>query len=395
MTKPLTKEKITQRIKEKHGDRYIYFLDDVDYKNQYSKMKIKCKQCGYEFFQTIKGHMSGRGCPKCAQKIRNKSRQPSIEELFDKLAKIHNGVYKYPQKIYENNRTKINIECTICGNVFTQTIGQHLTGCGCPHCANAKNADRCRSTIQEFIKKVQNIYGDQIGFDKTEYKGATQKTWFFCKKCQRYFLQTPASLLSGHACQFCGRAAGMEKRSIKPSAIIDRLVELYGDDFTYYKEKITRINRKAPFTCKHCKKTFYATPKQLLMGNGCPKCKRSRGERFISKWLKENNINFIEQKSFSDCRDKQPLPFDFFLPDYNMCIEFQGPQHFNAHFFITRTKSKEKGNELFETQKRHDQIKKDYCKKNGIQLREIKYTKSLSTTQKSLENIIEDCKIRS
>lgn len=39
----------------------------------------------------------------------------------------------------------------------------------------------------------------------------------------------------------------------------------------------------------------------------------SKGERQIKEFLLNNSINFIQEKRFEDCRDKNPLPFDFYL----------------------------------------------------------------------------------
>jgi len=48
----------------------------------------------------------------------------------------------------------------------------------------------------------------------------------------------------------------------------------------------------------------------------------------IREWLETNKVKFISQKWFNSCRDKRPLPFDFYLPDLEMCIEYDGSQHF-------------------------------------------------------------------
>jgi len=61
-----------------------------------------------------------------------------------------------------------------------------------------------------------------------------------------------------------------------------------------------------------------------LNGKGCPTWNESKGERKIKIFLKDNNIKFISQKRFNNCRNKYTLPFDFYLPEYNICIEYNG-----------------------------------------------------------------------
>ena len=118
---------------------------------------------------------------------------------------------------------------------------------------------------------------------------------------------------------------------------------------------------------------------------GCPYCTRikSKGEEYIAKWLSNKNILFIREKRFKDCRDKNPLPFDFYLLDYNLCIEFQGQQHYRNSFYIAMKKSKEKGLKLYNKMQLHDKIKKEYCLQNNINFLEIKYNENIEDILKA------------
>ena len=87
----------------------------------------------------------------------------------------------------------------------------------------------------------------------------------------------------------------------------------------------------------------------------------------LEKW----NYNITRQKIFEDCRDKNCLPFDCYLDDYNVCIEYDGEQHFRPVRF-----GKQKFQDTldkFEITKKHDAIKNDYCKKNNIPLIRVPY----------------------
>lgn len=68
--------------------------------------------------------------------------------------------------------------------------------------------------------------------------------------------------------------------------------------------------------------------------------------------------------------DIRPLPFDFYLPEYNICIEYDGEQHNRSvkHFG---------GDKAFYTRIKHDNIKNEYCKNNGISLLRIPYFKNI------------------
>jgi very-short-patch-repair endonuclease len=108
---------------------------------------------------------------------------------------------------------------------------------------------------------------------------------------------------------------------------------------------------------------------------GCPGCSESYGEEKIFIYLKNNNIDHIRQKRFYDCRNKKPLPFDFYLPNYNLCIEYDGHQHFEATNKINKKVfTKDESIRLFEQVQKHDNIKDEYCKLSNIELLRIPYT---------------------
>ena len=99
-------------------------------------------------------------------------------------------------------------------------------------------------------------------------------------------------------------------------------------------------------------------------------CLRSKGEEKLSRILTQNNVAFIPQYHTETLKsDKNyPLYFDFYLPDYNTVIEYQGEQHYNpiSRGFYDETS--------FEELKRRDELKKEWCKTNKIKMIEIPYT---------------------
>ena len=107
-----------------------------------------------------------------------------------------------------------------------------------------------------------------------------------------------------------------------------------------------------------------------MRGIGCPICNESKGEKEIRIFLENNAIKYSRNKRFNKCKDKKTLPFDFYLPKYNLCIEYDGLQHFKSIEFW--------GGEIsLLEQKQRDQIKTTFCKENNIKLRRIKYDENI------------------
>lgn len=105
-------------------------------------------------------------------------------------------------------------------------------------------------------------------------------------------------------------------------------------------------------------------------------------EDFVEKWLIENNIKHIRQYIIKECRYKKPLPFDFYLPEYEILIEVQGEQHY-------RPVDKFGGEKSYQLQLKKDAIKKQYCDYHNITLillsyKDIKSKKYIEILKKSL-----------
>ena len=96
----------------------------------------------------------------------------------------------------------------------------------------------------------------------------------------------------------------------------------------------------------------------------CGKCTlHSYGEEIIKDYLCNHHINFVEQKHFIGCNNILSLPFDFYLPDYNLAIEYDGEMHYKVTTL---------NNDLVGQQQR-DNIKTKYCEENDIILLRIPY----------------------
>jgi hypothetical protein len=135
-------------------------------------------------------------------------------------------------------------------------------------------------------------------------------------------------------------------------------------------EEYVNTETKIKHKCKVCEHKWSVKPGNILAGKGCPKCNESHGEKNISNYLNINHIAYIPQYTFDDCKDVRKLPFDFYIPELNMCIEYDGEQHFKAvdHFG---------GEEGLKIRQLHDKIKTSYCEQNNILLLRINYDEDI------------------
>jgi len=185
-----------------------------------------------------------------------------------------------------------------------------------------------------------------------------------CKLCSRQWVTSWNDLLNSKGCFECStKRAGLQRR-IPLGKVIEE----------FAKQKLTILDPssyistaiKVLVKCNVCDYEFSTDYHSIGNNHGCPKCKSSHGEKAIHQFLIANSINYTAEKSFADCRHKKPLPFDFYLPDYNVCIEFQGILHEKAIPFFG-------GEKHLADQQMRDKIKKDYCLNKNINFLEISY----------------------
>ncbi len=351
-----------------HGEKYNY--DKVEYKNTMTYVEIICPFHG-TFSQKPKNHIKGRGCPKCGGTCKL-----TQSEFIEKSTKLHNNKYCYKFVVYKNYEHKVKIICPIHGD-FKQSPHMHLKGQGCPKCGGTG-----KLTQSDFIEKSKKIHKNKYDYSLSFYKKYEEKLIIVCK-IHGQFLQTPHMHLSGNGCPSCSKNV---KRSLKNFIKISN--DIHNFKYNYDKTKYVNDRTKVVITCqKHG--DFEVVPNAHIFGaTGCHRCQSSKGEGLIRKYLIEQNIQFKEQKKFSDCVNKRCLPFDFYIPDKNLLIEFQGYHHFNV---VKRSKELDDNALKLNLEKiqKNDKIKKEWCKKNNVKLLEISYLEKKDINEILKNNLLD------
>jgi hypothetical protein len=186
-------EDFIAKSKETHGNKYDY--RNTRYVNSTTKVNIVCKEHG-EFLQMPSVHKNGMGCQKCG-----KNHIPSNYEFIEKSKEMHGDNYEYPNILYLNNSTPVNIVCKIHGT-FKQRPDCHLRGGGCFQCRNKTIQLQKRKTIDVFMQESDEVHGDTYDYSKVEYIDSDSKIIIICKK-HGEFLQCPRHHLRGGGCIKC------------------------------------------------------------------------------------------------------------------------------------------------------------------------------------------------
>lgn len=352
-----TKEFITKATSIHNG---FYNYSKVKYVNARKHVVIICPEHG-EFKQIPANHLLGQNCMVCFLESQTKC----VNKFISEANAIHNNKYDYSKVEYKTTKDKVIIICPKHGE-FEQSPRGHLKGYECLLCGINKR----RKTNEMFVKESKEMHGDLYDYSKAKYVDAHSKVVIICP-IHGEFEQVASRHALGTGCNACSSIRVGKSFSDDTETFIRKARMKHGDLYNYslshYVNGFTNLTIICP---KHGE--FEQLPSNHKCGAGCPTCNNSSGEHAIREILLNSEIEFEPEYGFDDCININPLPFDFYLPELNTCIEYDGIQHFEPVDFFG-------GEEKFNEIKKRDKIKTDYCKDNNITLLRIRYDEDVSS----------------
>ena len=249
-------------------------------------------------------------------------------------------------------------------------------------------------TLGQFIERANILHNNLYDYSKTIYTNTNSKVKIICPT-HGEFEQRASGHLTGQGCKQCGYSKNRDytlrisHNKLSLQNFINTAKSIHGHKYDY--SLVEYINNKTniDIICQN-HGLFKQRPDTHLSGYGCKKCKTSIGETKIRAFLNLHNIEFEEQKTFEDCKNKIKLRFDFYIPVLNLCIEFQGSQHYKPYSFGSNKSKEDLINNLLDTQKR-DKIKKDYCTNKLVNLLIIPYWQIKEIDQLLVNLAIQPC----
>ena len=340
--------------------------------------KSKCEH-PHEWYGTINHRNNGTGCPFCAQKqicVCN-----SLAGLRPNLASEWHPTKNKNLKpelvaIFSSKRVwwLCNKSTCVHPHEWQAIISSRVAGHNCPFCAkkqicvcNSLAALRPDIAAEWHPTKNKNLKPDMVSIY------SNKKVWWLCNKSTcihpHEWQATVSSRSEGHNCPFCAR---------KQICVCNSLAKLrpgVAAEWHPFKNKnltpeLVAINshKKAWWKCakkSHQWKTTIRYRTRINIGTNCPLCSSSKGEKMVKEILDRRQISYIAQYRIGP-RDSNPLRIDFYLPDHNLAIEFDGMQHFEPVDFFG-------GEEGFQRRRLLDLTKDIYCVRRKIHILRLHY----------------------
>lgn len=213
---------------------------------------------------------------------------------------------------------------------------------------------RKKYTIQEVKNIIRKKGGECL---ETVYKNNKTNMKFKCDNCSNIWTTNFKAInVQNNWCPYC---SGRHNNNLQFAQLL--AISRGGKCLS-----IVYKNNKTPmrWKCGTCNRFWSARLDRVKSGTWCPHCRKSWGERAVSKYLDNKDIKYESEYILPECNYQR---FDFYIPEYNTAIEYDGIQHFKIHGRYSRT--------LEELEKRQsmDVKKTIYCLKKNIKLIRIAF----------------------
>lgn len=292
----------------------------------------------------------------------------------------------------------IEVQCDICGvikKITWQNYKKYVKEDGEYHCKRCVK-ERVKNTIKTKLINSKSFYDWCIEHNRLdilnrwnyELNGCSPKDVLF-GTAKKYYFKCPKGIHPSELKHIVSFTSGQEGsiECIACNSIGQYLLDTYGQDalekyWDYEKNNKLGLDpfeinkgshKKIWIKCQDVlfHDSYFVQCNDFVRGNRCPQCKKSKGEKRIEEYLINNNfvkdIDYIPQKEFEGLigLGGKNLSYDFYLPQYNLLIEYQGEFHDGT----VRNQSKKK----YQKQVEHDRRKAEYADNHNIKLLPIWY----------------------
>lgn len=360
----MTKDEYVKKVNDKYGLNRYYVIGE--YKNNKSKILIKCNVCGHTWDVNAGNFINvcKIGCPKCSCKKTHDEAKLTTDEIVKRGKELYGDRYSYDKvdSLNRDEKGRVCFTCNVCKTDFWERPVLFLSKnrrkkFNCPNCVKI-DKELKKEKIKEKENKPRRVHDTESFIEKLNKKFPgfyDTSDVVYTKYTENVILYHEGKKIETSPASIFGNKKPIVQNKIKDlDGFIKRSKIVHRGKYTYEKSIYNGAHNPLIITCP-IHGDFEQAPCNHLNGHGCPHCNDSTLELIVDKMLSENEINYIK-KHKEPWLGRQHL--DFYLPDHNVAIECQGQQHvINVPVF----------NDI-ETNIRRDKIKYEKCNRNSVKL---------------------------
>lgn len=155
-----TQEKFVNELKEINPNIEVI----GKYKGNAINIKCKCKICNNKWSPRPYDLLQGKGCKKCADKLRGQKKRNTHDNFIERMSEISPDIEILSK--YTLVHEKVKCRCTKCKNEWFATPGHLLSNKGCPHCLTSKG----EKEIKKFLEQNNISFKQQFSFEDCKNK---------------------------------------------------------------------------------------------------------------------------------------------------------------------------------------------------------------------------------
>lgn len=318
------------------------------YHTSKDKLTFHHSVCGHDTIMTWSAFNGGRRCYYCNPRYWN------TEKMIQAVQAETNGEYTVVSE-YVKSDVPMTLHHNVCGRDFDMRPASFVSlHHRCPHCSVTR-----KLTTEEFKQRVRAMHGDAYTL-LSPFNAMMGKVRVRHNECGSEFTIYAQNLVDGAGCPNCSLV-----RQPTPAEFRDEIAELVGDEYTVLSD-YTRAQDKVLMRHAKCGNEFKVTPNSFKNGSRCPRCRDSKGEQAIRRYLTEHGFMFEQQWQIKIPGRPAPLRADFYLEQEQLVIEFDGIQHYKPIAFFG-------GEAGLKSNQERDALKDKWCAEHGITVWRIRY----------------------
>lgn len=222
-----------------------------------------------------------------------KNRKLTTEEFIERAKKVHGSKYSYEKSVYKTMKSKLIITCHKHGD-FSQIVGVHLIGGGCPRCKK-----KYKLNTDLFKSRAIDKHGELYDYSKSIYLGYENKITITCKK-HGDFDQISREHLNGRKCPKC------RKHVIDNETFIKKSKSIHGDRYDYLHDSFISENHNVKVVCKK-HGIFEQKMDNHFRRDGCKKCKTERKMISAALACREDKTSYKRSGYVKICQDNNGM----------------------------------------------------------------------------------------
>lgn len=327
------------------------------------------------------------------------SNRKHYTDLGYKFTRIGDTFTVGVEHLSSGSGVRVSVQCDYCEEKYSTTWQNFLKSrrragelekdtCGNYTCRAMKKAE-IRQGYYTTVADVPELYEEWYDEEDPSrvLTGSHTKYQWRCVECGGEWKSTVYNRTLGNGCPHC---ANYFRYSEPLNNTHPELVEEWSSKNELSPDKVTAGSEKRIiWECSTCSKTWKAmVSHRTSLGNGCPSCNESKGEKLVAKILDDLNVSYSREQTFPNLKGSggRSLRYDFAILHEGepiALIEYDGIQHFRAveHFG---------GEARLKRQQRHDRLKDVYAQSNSIPLLRINYKHTEAQTSSLVKQFVKE-----